>query len=767
MYNQFKKTRLNARKIYVNSFVSILALCASGAIAQEAQKQEDAKKSETVFVVGQRNSPITVVPRGLSVSLNKADFEAVNAINVEDLMKYAPNFYVRKRFAGDDNAVVALRGANTTQSARVIVMVDGFLVSNFLGNLYSFPPKWNVVGPNEVNQFDIVYGPYSARYNGNSMGVIVSVTTETPKENSGFISAQATLHPYKEYGVNEEYKGYNIEGGFNWKQKDGPLSARLSFRHFDSIGQPMSFSLLSATTGVGTAVTGAYVDPRLATPVFGAASYGDVLQDQLRGRIGIDLAGDFKFDLLAMGWRTKQAQESPQTFLKDVNGAPVYLGKVAFNGKTYNATGLGISNFNRDEYLIGAKLSGTLGGFKTNTNLSRYIIPVWESRSAGDYNKGIANGAGQLAKTNNPGWWALDTGGVREFGNHKIAIGINGNMYSTDQTTYNTTNWRSASGQTFSAASGGKTSNYGIYFEDEIAIGESTLLTLGARYDKWKAYDGYISKQSGTVKATDLYESRNKSSFSPKASIQTEIAPSWFAQLSIGTATRFPTVGELFQAKIDDVTKEIDPQSFDPNLRPEVSTDISFLLRHNIGKTRITTSLFYQDIKDAIVSFQGLNQYGNVVSSYKNIDLTTQYGAELIVEAKDVLFKGLDAEFSVSRMEAITVRNLANTAAEGVMLPRIPKWRANGDFRYKIAPNLKANLGWRYATRPNSDLFGLVRGDAYGFQTEYFYVDARIVWDVNKHVKLGFGVDNINNDHGYVSHPMPQRTFVTDIKYTF
>ena len=51
--------------------------------------------------------------------------------------------------------------------------------------------------------------------------------------------------------------------------------------------------------------------------------------------------------------------------------------------------------------------------------------------------------------------------------------------------------------------------SYGIYVEDEMAIGESTLLTLGARYDKWKAYDGYISKQSGTVKATDFYDSRD------------------------------------------------------------------------------------------------------------------------------------------------------------------------------------------------------------------------------------------------------------------
>jgi hypothetical protein len=73
---------------------------------------------DTVLVVGQREAPMTVVPRGLSVSLGAEQFEAINALNVEDLMKYAPNFFVRKRFAGDDNAVVALRGANTVQSAR-------------------------------------------------------------------------------------------------------------------------------------------------------------------------------------------------------------------------------------------------------------------------------------------------------------------------------------------------------------------------------------------------------------------------------------------------------------------------------------------------------------------------------------------------------------------------------------------------------------------------------------------------------------------------
>lgn len=757
-------TRNIARKMLICTSASILSLLNTNFSYAQDEKPKNENK-ETVIIIGQRNSPITIVPRGLSVSLNKSDFEAVNAINVEDLMKYAPNFFVRKRFAGDDNAVVALRGANTTQSARVIVMVDGFLVSNFLGNTFSTSPKWNVVGPNEVKQFDIVYGPYSARYGGNSIGGIVSVTTEAPKENSGFIATQYTSHKFKEYGVDENYTGYNIEGGINWKQEDGPLSARFSFRHFDSIGQPMSYSLLSPTTGTGTIVTGAYIDNRLANPVFGAASYGDILQDQIRGRIGIEINNDWKFDLLAIGWRTEQKQENPYPFLKDSAGNIVAMGKVVFNGKTYNATGLGISNFNRDEYLYGAKLEGKVAGFKTNINLSKYIIPIWESRSATNYITGKADGTGTFTETDNPGWWAFDTNFTNNFGIHKIAFGLNYNLYETQSTTYNVSNWRTASNRVFSSASGGKTTNNAIYLEDEIALGESAILTLGLRYDNWKAFDGYLSKQSGSVKAIDYYDTRTKSAFSPKASIQAEISPNWIAQLSIGRATRFPTVGELFQAKIDDVTKEIDPQSFDPNLRPEVSTDLSFLIRHYIGKTRLTASIFYQDIEDSIVSFQGLNQYGNVVSSYKNIDLTTQYGIEFIADSKDFIFKGLDAEFSATFMDARTIRNLANPSAEGIMLPRIPKWRANGNFRYKINENLKANLGWRYASRPNSDLFGLVRGDAYGFQTEYFYVDTRIVWDINKKIKWGFGIDNLNNDFGYVSHPMPRRTFVTDIKY--
>ena len=98
------------------------------------------------------------------------------------------------------------------------------------------------------------------------------------------------------------------------------------------------------------------------------------------------------------------------------------------------------------------------------------------------------------------------------------------------------------------------------------------------------------------------------------------------------------------------------------------------------------------------------------------------------------------------------------------MFPRIPERRSNGSVRYRISDATRASLGWRYATRPNSDLFGLSRGDAYGFQSEYFTLDGRVTVALGENAELGIGIDNLLNDKAYVSHPLPQRTFVIDMK---
>lgn len=106
----------------------------------------------------------------------------INAIDSEDALKYFPSLLVRKRYIGDyDHAVLATRASGTGNSARSLVYADGILLSNLLGNGASFTPRWGLVTPEEIARVDVLYGPFSAAYPGNSVGAVVDYVTRMPE----------------------------------------------------------------------------------------------------------------------------------------------------------------------------------------------------------------------------------------------------------------------------------------------------------------------------------------------------------------------------------------------------------------------------------------------------------------------------------------------------------------------------------------------------------------------------------------------------------
>src|SRR5687768_10641512 len=92
---------MTLRSTAITSITVALAVTTTAFSPAEAEELAD----ETILVVGQRDHPISIEPRGLSVSLGEKQIAAVNAANVEDLVKYAPNVFVRSRFFGDNAAV--------------------------------------------------------------------------------------------------------------------------------------------------------------------------------------------------------------------------------------------------------------------------------------------------------------------------------------------------------------------------------------------------------------------------------------------------------------------------------------------------------------------------------------------------------------------------------------------------------------------------------------------------------------------------------------
>lgn len=736
----------------------------------------------SILVVGQRDAPIEIEPRGLAVSLGQEQFAAINAFNTEDLMKYAPNFFVRKRYSGDSNGVPGFRGTHSTQSARTLVMVDGFVVSNFLGNSFGFAPKWGVVGPGEVKQFDIVYGPYSSRYVGNSMGGIINITTRDPKEAEAFATVQGMVQPYDEFSTHDSYWGGSAEAGFGLKQKDGPWSLRLTGRFFRNTGHPMTFlGLIPVAGSGGTVVTGAITDPEhvratadgtgipgapgnATNPYFAAQSPARITQEQAKLKVGYDdgnLTGQFLFAY----WHNEDSQTAPDCFLRDAAGVVVCEGRVRIGAQSYTASGATFSKTVRDEVLAGLKLAAPLAEDTTaRLTVSTYQIAKSDGFTSNGYITGVSGGAGTLARQNPTGWWTADLLVENKSGSHELAAGVTANAYRNDQTRYTLADWRIAAGKAFATQTFGKTRQLSAWAEARLLF-DALTVTGGLRYDNWRAYEGGLKRLgTGAVagqQVSNRYASRTDDSVDPSLSFEYRLPDATTLQLSLATATRYPTVGELFQGSLNgDGT--FNPNSFDPNLKPERSHDANLLIGHDFGRFKLTGSAFYQRVRNTIFSFTGFNQNGVLTSNFKNIDLTRQFGFELIGEARDWPFEGMDIDLNGAWIDSKTLRNPSNTLAEGVQFPRIPRWRINGNIRYALSDAVQASLGMRYASRPNTDLFGQQRGDTFGFTSELFALDARVNWTVSEAFRVSAGVDNLTNDRAWVFHPYPQRTFLVE-----
>src|SRR6476469_7899595 len=132
--------------------------------------------------VGTREADETVPNAKESVTARRLR-ETTNVRNSEDALRYFPSLFVRKRHIGDTQAPLATRTSGVGASARSLIYADGVLLSALIGNNNNFAsPRWGMVSPEEIDRVDVLYGPFSAAYPGNSIGAVVNITTRMPEK---------------------------------------------------------------------------------------------------------------------------------------------------------------------------------------------------------------------------------------------------------------------------------------------------------------------------------------------------------------------------------------------------------------------------------------------------------------------------------------------------------------------------------------------------------------------------------------------------------
>ena len=754
------------------AFASATFTAAAAQDVDDAVQAAPVKQMGTVVVTGNRPSSLpTQIPTTIE-GINAAKIaRTVNAFDAEDALKYLPSLLVRKRYIGDYNhAVLSTRASGTGNSARSAVYADGILLSNYLGNGATFAPRWGMVTPAEIERVDVLYGPFSAAYGGNSVGAVVDYVTRMPRRFEAHARFSLSHQPFRLYNTRDRFTGR--QGSVSLGDRQGAWSWFIDLSRNASAGQPQTFITRLPAAGTPSAnsdsATGAVPGQDRSYRdwlILGTATQYHTVQDHLKAKLAYDFSPALRATYVLGLWQN-EAEGRPDTYLRNSAGQPVYSGPVTLNGRTYT---LGQLDFNVSNEALRHAMHGL--------SLKRHAKGVfdWElAASLYDYREDIlraattalpgalSGGPGRIVDGSGTGWNTLAAKGVwRPLGNggaHIVEFGYQREAYKLASVEHATPDWQEGAPARRNAAFGGRTRTQAVYVQDTWRFAPVWKAVLGLRLERWQAGEGRTSNAT----ATALHPERRESHASPKAALAWQATPDWVWKASLGRAVRVPTVSELYQGGVNGAGVLT---NHDPNLAPERSWtgELSAERKLEAGSLRITG--FGERTRDALYSQTNVVVTPNV-TNVQNVGRIATRGLELAYGATDVRWTGLDLNASLTWTDSEIRRNDKFPASVGKRQPRIPEWRATAVASYRVNDRLALTLAARYSgeqfsTLDNSD----PNGFAYQGASRYLTADLRATYRFDPRWSMALGVDNLNNERYWNFHPYPQRTWLAELKF--
>jgi iron complex outermembrane receptor protein len=751
---------------------SLLALFSIAATPVSAQSIGRGLQPEYVIVTADRAQNADPTAADAEITAAKAQ-EQINTVNTEDMLKFAPSLVVRKRHYGDVQDPVATRTSGLGASARNLIFVDGILVSSPIGNNNSAAsPHFGVAAPQDVSRIDILYGPFAARYAGNSIGATINITTRMPDHFELYGDATGAIQDFSKYSTDETVGTWQLAAGVG--DRYGAFSWRLSANHLDSMAQPLGYATLTrppTTSTAGTPLSGAFNDfNRTAAPI---AVIGDTgIEHQVQDTDTLKLAYDFDNDMQLSYLASLFHQDDDagvRTYLRDAAGNPVYAGNSNIGGYNYNIAGSTFSsqvyNWQQSQLAQGLSLkSAPDGDFAWELLATDYAYLNDKQRVPTATLPGaFTAGAGTVNRMNGTGWYTLDANGVwRGFADHELSFGLHRDAETFAQTRNNLTDWIAGSLGTVVNAAKGRTATNAVWVQDIWSLLPGLKAALGLRYEDWRAYAG--SNFSAAPPLNVSQPRISASTLSPKASLAWQISDNWALTGSWGAAFRMPTVTELYQAITTGTTLTVP----NPNLRPERASSYELAAERATANGRLRLSFFEEDITSALLSQSApLVPGSNTLFSFvQNVNRTQVRGVEFVVDQYDVFIPGLELMASLTAADGRIRQDNGFAAAVGKFIPGVPKLKANALATYRPNDRLSFTLAARYSDRSfgtidNSDPVSQTYQGFAGF----FVADTRVRYRIDENWSVSAGIDNLNNDKYFLFHPFPQRTAVMEIHY--
>lgn len=737
-----------------------------------ARAEDDPDQNHRDIVVTARRLPPNVGNAPATrAGINAETIAAtINAVNVEDTLKYLPSLIVRKRHIGDTQAPVATRTSGLGASARSLIYADGALLSALIGNNNGIAsPRWSLVSPQEIVAIEIIHGPFSAAYPGNAAGAVVNITTRLPETLEAAASAGVNVQRFDQYATRLTLPAFQV--GAMIGDRFGPLALFASVARVTSDSQPGTYVTAprpAAVSATGTPASGGFDDVnRVNAPVrvLGASALRHQRQEQFKLKAALDI-GDVRLAYVG-GLFINDSDAAAQSYVTDAAGQPVFAGALNIDGRLYavapDAFSGGVYRHDERHWSQALSATGTHGRVDWRVIGTRYEFAHDMQRGPTTaLPTGARGGAGTITRLDGTGWATFDTSATWAWDDdaiHQVSAGFHLDRFALDSRRHATADWRHGGEGALTLVSRGRTRTAALWAQTAWRLVPRAVFTLGGRYEWWKAYDGANFAFAPPISAVQPVLAATR--FSPKAALAWTPGEGWTARFSFGRAYRFPTVGELYQI----VTTPV-PAVPDPKLRPERVNAGELAIEHSDDYGSARLSLFAESVEDALISQTGpLNGTATLATFVQNVDRTRVRGGELAIHRRDV-WPRLDLSGSVTHADPRTAANAAFPASIGKLLPTVPRWKTMLVATWRPSDGVSLTAAGRYTSRlygtlDNSD----VVGNTYqGFQG-YLVVDVRAQFRVGAHWAVGLGVDNINNDQYFLFHPFPRRSVQADLKW--
>ncbi len=719
-----------------------------------------------------------------SVTADQAE-KTINVKDPEDVIKYLPSLFVRKRNDGDNQAVLATRTWGLNSSARTLIYADDILLSALINNNNgNGSPHWNLMAPESISRIDFLEGPYSAAYPGNSIGGVLLITTKMPDKLLMTAKQIESVQPFSQYGTNHTFVTHETSAALGDRLEN--FSWLLNVNYQDSYAQPLTYTTsASALPGTfGTAYL-AYNKSGLPANVVGT---GALIHSQQLAT-NLKLAYDFTPWLqgrYTLGFWSNQQDSTPTSYLTSTTtGAPTFGGVSGFAANNYTWNEKHLAN----SISLGSTTRGDID-FDMSIATYNYLTDIQRSPFTVTPTGIGYSENGKVARMDGTNWQNGDVKAIyRPFGingSNELSVGLHADRYELNGPTYQTPTWNFGSnygsGLLYSGGSG-KTETGAFWAQDAWKIRPDLKLTVGARLESWEASDGFnltttTSAAGAVTKAQSIFQPvEHSKNASPKASLTWSPTPEWDVTGSFGESFRYPTVGELYQI----VTSGSTIVNPNPNLTPEqdFSGEVDLVRKFEDGKIRL--SLFQENTRNALISQTNSVNSGStqvMVTSVGNVDSIRNRGIEMAAEKDNVAIKGLKLFASVTYVDSAILSDptwagtnpltgIPDTVV-GKHVPYVPDWRSTFGFTYQVDPHWAFTAavrysGKQYSTLDNTDVIPHV----YGAFDRFIVADTRIHYEATKNVSFDFGIDNINNEKYFLFHPFPGRTFIADARIKF